>query len=766
MSTIASLPWPSPNPTPTNPPTTPTNPTTPTTPTSNVVIDSITWGTQLTDTAITVFFAPSGYSTPTGIGSITSDGFTGFEIAQFQKAFAAIEAVINVTFTIVNNPAQADLTLILDTNEVNGAILGLFNPPGEPNAGVGVFDASQWDREPDGDLVVGGFGYVTIVHELLHGLGLAHPHDDGGSSVVMNGVTGPFGSYGVGNLNQGIFTTMSYNSGYLTGPGGTAPSGTVGSRFGFEAGPMALDIAALQAIYGANTTHASGNSIYTLPTFNDQEIAWQSIWDTGGIDEIRHNGSDGAMIDLRAATLLYQEGGGGFASHVNDTPGGFTIANGVTIENGTGGSGRDEIMGNSANNLLLGRDGADTLRGWLGNDTLNGGNGSDLVIGNDGFDTLWGGNGDDTLSGELLADRLFGGNGDDKLDGGQGFDLLNGEDGNDTLYAGDDPDRLYGGTGDDLLYGGLNFSTTVDGLWGEAGDDTLFGEQGHDMLDGGAGEDVLDGGAQADNLYGRAGDDTLRGGQGYDRLVAGDGDDFARGGSEDDGIFGGAGNDKLNGESGNDRLFGETGDDTMDGSSGNDTLMGGAGFDKLTGNTGNDVLSGNFNADTFVFANGHGSDTITDFDALNDLEKIDLSRVSSITSMADLTANHMTQVGANVVIDTGGGNLDHAQQRQLGQPRQRRFHLLTQARLRDCETGSDTASLGDSLNCPQGALCVCTPIPFCDRRFGGCADHAAVGWDIGLQSTRRRVSYWCVRRSAAGTAQGAGRGLGAGRRRV
>ncbi|MDF1670263.1 MAG: calcium-binding protein, partial [Roseovarius sp.] len=49
-------------------------------------------------------------------------------------------------------------------------------------------------------------------------------------------------------------------------------------------------------------------------------------------------------------------------------------------------------------------------------------------------------------------------------------------------------------------------------------------------------------------------------------------------------------------------------------------------------------------------------DVIGDFDALNVFEAIDLRSVSAITDLADLTSNHMTQTGANVVIDTGGGD--------------------------------------------------------------------------------------------------------------
>ena len=60
-------------------------------------------------------------------------------------------------------------------------------------------------------------------------------------------------------------------------------------------------------------------------------------------------------IDLRPATLLVGPGGGGFISYVHGIFGGFTIANGVMIENALSGSGNDVVIGNSAANLVDGR---------------------------------------------------------------------------------------------------------------------------------------------------------------------------------------------------------------------------------------------------------------------------------------------------------------------------------------------------------------------------------------------------------------------------
>ena len=326
------------------------------------------------------------------------------------------------------------------------------------------------------------------------------------------------------------------------------------------------------------------------------------------------------------------------------------------------GSAYDDLMSGSAgaNRLFSGR-GDDTLNGLGGNDTLTGGVGNDLLLGGFGFDTLEGGDGEDSLSGQGNADLLVGGAGDDRLLGGAGFDILEGGGGFDTLLGGDDADRLYGGDDDDLLSGGLTTGFSVDGLWGEAGNDTLYGNLGFDLLDGGIGNDVLDGGGQADNLFGREGNDTLIGGQGLDRLFGGNGDDFANGGTENDGLFGGAGNDTLLGGEGNDRFFGEVGNDLLEGGIGSDTLNGNAGFDTLIGGEGDDLLLGRFNADLFVFEDGHGVDEIGDFAATNVFEKIDLSAITAITGLADLdlasaTTGAATQVGANVLIDTGGGN--------------------------------------------------------------------------------------------------------------
>lgn len=470
-------------------------------------IDSITWGTQLdASEPINVFFVGRGGSRFIGEGdSYTSEGFNAYEQAQIMAALGAIEDVTNLKFNVVTNAANADFQLVLDTNEIGAdGYLGVFNPPGETYEGIGIFNGigAGWDRSAGGGLEPGGYGYTTIVHELLHGLGLAHPHDTGGTSSVMEGVSTAFNSYGENDLNQGIFTTMSYNSGYANGP--TGNRGASSLSYGYEAGPMALDIAALQSLYGAGN-HRGGNTVYNLPDSNGTGTSWQSIWDTGGTDEIRYSGIRDITIDLREATLKQGDGGGGFVSMARNISGGFTIANGVMIENATSGSGDDWLVGNHGANEIDGNDGNDTIYGRDGDDILWGGAGRDYLSGGRDADILWGENGNDRIAGGGGRDALRGGNGNDVIIGGTDIDALYGGADNDRMYGGSYGDRMKGGIGNDRLFGG----TGRDTMRGEDGADRLFGGHDSDALYGGNGNDLIEGGGGRDRAQGNGGQDTF-----------------------------------------------------------------------------------------------------------------------------------------------------------------------------------------------------------------------------------------------------------------
>ena len=153
------------------------------------------------------------------------------------------------------------------------------------------------------------------------------------------------------------------------------------SNSGEAATPMPFDIAAIQLIYGANPHHNSGNDTYFLPNSNSTGPSWVGIYDTGGIDQIVNRSNMPSTISLVAATIDDSPSGGSFPSYVANVNGGYTIAQNVVIENATGGSASDTIIGNWVANILDGNAGDDTLYGAGGNDIVIGGAGNDVIYG-------------------------------------------------------------------------------------------------------------------------------------------------------------------------------------------------------------------------------------------------------------------------------------------------------------------------------------------------------------------------------------------------
>ncbi|MFN6536137.1 MAG: hypothetical protein RM021_007150 [Nostoc sp. EkiNYC01] len=100
--------------------------------------------------------------------------------------------------------------------------------------------------------------------------------------------------------------------------------------------------------------------------------------------------------------------------------------------------------------------------------------------------------------------------------------------------------------------------------------------------------------------------------------------------------------DVVNGQGGNDKIDGLSGNDLLRGGAGNDTLIGGAGNDTLVGGAGNDVLTGGVGADYFLYntnavfaSSAVGLDTITDFKhSQGDKIILDKTTFTAITSAA------------------------------------------------------------------------------------------------------------------------------------
>lgn len=507
-----------------------------------------------------VYFANSGESfgelADNNIDPLPSFGWNAKEKAAVMQALEEYSKITGIEYVVTTDVNQATFRLITTTSTQYGAYFYPQDPAYGTQKGIGAFNVNSggWDKlgfstqDLPGDQVSleqGGFSFGTILHEFGHAHGIAHPHDRGGGSEVLLGVTASTGSYGVYNLNQGVYTVMSYNDAWDLHPDGPSSFSIAGIDNGWSGTLSAFDIAVLQARYGVHA-YATGNDVYTLTDVVDDAF-YQTIWDTGGTDAIAYGGALDATIDLTAATLDYSPTGGGVISFLRNLPtttpasaevkGGYTIANGVVIENATGGSGNDVLIGNGVVNVLKGNGGDDWLMGKEGGDTLDGGAGFDTVsyisasagvkaslsnnkgtagdAAGDKFISI------EKLEGSKFADTLSSGNGNGVLSGLAGNDKLEGGNGNDTLDGGDDNDTLEGGNGNDLLDGGN-------------GNDTLEGGNGVDTLNGGAGNDTLEGGNDNDKLDGGAGNDKLEGGNGNDVLNGGDGADTLKGGNGND----------------------------------------------------------------------------------------------------------------------------------------------------------------------------------------------------------------------------------------
>lgn len=374
------------------------------------------------------------------------DNFYSAEETAFHNAMQSWANVANFRLEFSGyNDHNAEITFHSVQGNVIPGASGMAMPPGTNYIppfveGDVMINWETYQANPNAELIVGSHDYSTYVHEIGHALGLAHPHDNGGTSSIYPGVDNAQdpGNYG---LNQFVWTVMSYvgtNSPYSPG---------YDTNWGFIRGPMAFDIAAIQYLYGANTTYNTGNNTYYLPTTNGAGTYWSCIWDAGGIDTISGQGATNSVtINLNNASLANNDpNAGGYINRMNGIRGGFTIANShgglCVVENAIGGAGHDTLIGNAVANSLSAGGGNDYLYGNAGNDYLSGGSGNDYFNGGAGNDAMYGGIGHDTLLGSSGNDRLVG------YASGTEYDILTGGTGTDVFVLGQSSGAFYQGNG-------------------------------------------------------------------------------------------------------------------------------------------------------------------------------------------------------------------------------------------------------------------------------------------------------------------------------
>jgi Ca2+-binding RTX toxin-like protein len=408
------------------------------------------------------------------------------------------------------------------------------------------------------------YSQTTLIHELGHSLGLSHPGDyDATDDNDGDGVPDPITYDGDAYFFQDSlqYSIMSYFDAYETGAQ-HIDWNTL--SFGYASTPLVHDVAAIQAIYGADMTTRTGDTTYGFNSTADRSafdfslnrVPIVTIWDAGGTDTLDLSGyATDSTIDLNPGA--FSSAGGietfrtlaevnaaraalGLAPRTQAqfdiyeqlkaeqglTDGLFrdniAIAYGTTIENAKGGAGDDTLIANAVANQLDGGLGFDVVSYRSADGAVTAGLGNN----GSGYGTAGAAAGDrytavEGLEGSTFADRLSGGNGDDTLRGLSGNDTLEAGNGNDTVDGGDGNDAISLGNGNDTADGGAG----TDVIDGGNGNDTLAGGADDDRLSGGNGDDTLSGGAGADQLAGDNGNDVLNGGEGADRLAGGNGAD-------------------------------------------------------------------------------------------------------------------------------------------------------------------------------------------------------------------------------------------------
>ncbi len=480
--------------------------------------------------------------------------------------------------------------------------------------------------------------------------------------------------------------------------------------------------------------------------------------------------------------------------------------------------GNDSFDGRDATTgmRVRGQAGDDTLRGGAGDDTLDGGSQgtgsgdvvtydhltSDLSVNLDereaisdqsGTDTLErietviGGAGNDTIIGDASNNRLVGNAGNDSLTGGAGDDTLAGEAGNDVLNGGDGIDVIdFSAIGDEPLEisvtdptvdagaFGIDTMTSIEGIFGGAGDDTLTGDGNTNRMNGGAGDDTISTAGGNDTIIGSIGNDSLDAGDGSDTIdystitdggvtvdlnagtatVTGISDDTLAGvenvigtaqsdsifgDDEDNRIEGRAGDDRIDGGEGIDDILGEDGNDTLTGGDGADSLRGGFGQDSINGDNGNDFIqseqgddtvSGDAGADTI--SGGSGADLIDGgigADSLSGDAGNDTVRGGDGNDFVTaLSGQNTLQGGAGDDTISGGDNIDEifggiGSDELTGNEGNDRFRYDTQEEagdvITDFTTGSDKFLIesGDFANVGGGAATLTDGQNFVSQAF-------------------------------------------------
>ncbi|MGB8402320.1 M10 family metallopeptidase C-terminal domain-containing protein [Bradyrhizobium sp.] len=358
--------------------------------TNNAEIDGLLGGTKWSG-IITYSFPdlPSDYAAAYGgSGEPTTAGFASAPVQMQQAinyAIALISSYTNATLQFAGTNG-ADI-MVAQSPAANPTSYAYY--PGNVPAGGDIWFGTAYNYSLAS---LGNYYFATALHELGHAFGLKHSQETGGVANVAVPAA----------HDDSEFTVMSYRS-YVGGP----LTGYTNEAYGFPQTYMANDILALQALYGANYSTHSENTVYSWSPTTGKEFIngvaqmapgggaggsanriFETVWDGNGIDTYDlSNYTTGVTINLNpgassitSSVQLAYLGNGHYAQ--GNIFNAYLFSNDPRsyIENAIGGSAGDSLTGNAIANVLNGGGGDDVLIGGGGNDTLIGGSGNDTAV--------------------------------------------------------------------------------------------------------------------------------------------------------------------------------------------------------------------------------------------------------------------------------------------------------------------------------------------------------------------------------------------------
>lgn len=320
---------------------------------------------------------------------------TDVQKAVVRDAFTYLGGLINVSFTEAETLNADSTNIQFGTNEQGKVSAGYAYMPREGVATTQVmlandvsYNSFSFLTDDDGDASNGfqlkasesgtlraSAGWMTLVHEIGHALGLKHP---GNYNAGGGGASPP---YLPKLLDSNQWTLMSYSR----APSASALDGGASSSMNPQTA-MIYDIAALQFMYGKASDSADDVlSDYQKTTFTQDWRGMQTLWSGSSMTLDASARSNRMILDTR---------GGSFSSidRFNDVG----LALGAKYGSVLAGSGNDLIY--AANYSL----------------SVNGGDGDDMVI-LDGKASDWkfndGSGADDLPTGDLNDTITLAGNG-------------------------------------------------------------------------------------------------------------------------------------------------------------------------------------------------------------------------------------------------------------------------------------------------------------------------------------------------------------------